>query len=626
MGVSADGSSNALQSWDMLHGNVLLREWTVTDVSFYTNELLHFMAVEAVTGFHGEVVNMGVALTFVLLVIVVAVAAGPSWWAKLLAVVVVGVPAMGIGTSVQLTSPDHTGTAIPLLLTWIVLDRFAGRGWVPWAVAGLLAWGQLSDPLVMYIGALPLVVVSAYRMIRDRAGWGLDAQLILAALGSVILNQSAQWAIRAMGGWAAHPPTVEFADTLERLRHNLWLTVRGIAGNFGAYFPDRSGVWSIAMGVVHLAMLLLAIVTTAVVLWRLVLRGRGEPGDRLAELAAAGICVNLGAYLVSTLALDMGTSRQIIAVVPLAAVLVGRVWGPRLAATPSLGSVSSGSPVRAASVSLGHASSVSPRPVSSASLGSVSSAEPGRAPSAELRPAGLPEPGGASLRARLAAALSSRPAASLEQGPVSSGSPESAPSASLGPVSSGEPRRVGSAEPGGASLRARLAVVPAKRWRVVLVGVAGLLALELAVQAIVHPKDGNGRDIAAWLDAQGMTHGLGSYWYSNNITLLTAGRVKVFPVVGGERIRAYRSESRRDWYDPAVHDARFIVLDTKLDGFGDEATALRQFGQPARRHVLPTAVILVYDRNLLIGLPAFCVPEEAPTMADCPPHRVPLFG
>src|ERR1700677_2020586 len=33
--VSSDGASNALQAWDMLHGNLLLSGWTLSDVSFY---------------------------------------------------------------------------------------------------------------------------------------------------------------------------------------------------------------------------------------------------------------------------------------------------------------------------------------------------------------------------------------------------------------------------------------------------------------------------------------------------------------------------------------------------------------------------------------------------------------
>ena len=37
--ISSDGGSNALEAWDMLHGNLLLHGWTLTDVSFYTTEL-----------------------------------------------------------------------------------------------------------------------------------------------------------------------------------------------------------------------------------------------------------------------------------------------------------------------------------------------------------------------------------------------------------------------------------------------------------------------------------------------------------------------------------------------------------------------------------------------------------
>src|ERR1700741_2168442 len=42
-GVTSDGASQALQAWDMLHGNPLLRGWTLTDVSFYTTELPEFV-------------------------------------------------------------------------------------------------------------------------------------------------------------------------------------------------------------------------------------------------------------------------------------------------------------------------------------------------------------------------------------------------------------------------------------------------------------------------------------------------------------------------------------------------------------------------------------------------------
>jgi hypothetical protein len=48
--VNADGAGNALQAWDLLHGNVLLRGWSLSDVSFYTTELPEYMLVELARG------------------------------------------------------------------------------------------------------------------------------------------------------------------------------------------------------------------------------------------------------------------------------------------------------------------------------------------------------------------------------------------------------------------------------------------------------------------------------------------------------------------------------------------------------------------------------------------------
>jgi hypothetical protein len=56
--VLSDGAGNALQAWDMLHGNLLLHGWWVTDVSFYTTELPQYMLIEAFGGLRTEVVHI----------------------------------------------------------------------------------------------------------------------------------------------------------------------------------------------------------------------------------------------------------------------------------------------------------------------------------------------------------------------------------------------------------------------------------------------------------------------------------------------------------------------------------------------------------------------------------------
>jgi hypothetical protein len=122
--VNSDGASNALQAWAMLHGNVLLRGWTVSDVSFYTTELPQYALVEAIRGFGPYVVHICGAMTYALLVVLAA------WLAKgktggmaglmraLIAVAIMLAPQLGNPTGMLLLSPDHVGTGVPLLVVW----------------------------------------------------------------------------------------------------------------------------------------------------------------------------------------------------------------------------------------------------------------------------------------------------------------------------------------------------------------------------------------------------------------------------------------------------------------------------------------------------------------------------
>src|SRR5215831_17636524 len=75
LAVNSDGASQALQAWDMLHGNPLLRGWTLTDVSFYTTELPEYMLVVLVRGLHADVVHIAAAITYTLVVLLAALLA-----------------------------------------------------------------------------------------------------------------------------------------------------------------------------------------------------------------------------------------------------------------------------------------------------------------------------------------------------------------------------------------------------------------------------------------------------------------------------------------------------------------------------------------------------------------------
>jgi hypothetical protein len=511
---NSDGASNALQAWDILHGNVLLRGWTLSDVSFYTTEIPQYALVELFYGLRGDVIHVAAAMTYTLLVVAAAIlakgrATGVAGLVRAaIAVAILLVPGTETGYLTLLNSPDHTGTGVPVLVTWIVLDRALTRPdgsyrsdpprWLPYLITVLLAWGAIGDPLVAVTAALPLIVVCALRLVRARRLGGVEARLLAAGLGGILLARAALFAVRLAGGFAMHGVPVGLAG-FGRLGRNAWIAVVGLAVNFGLFPADLHNPGAYAIAVIHLVGLLAVLAAVGLVAWRAV-RGRWDD-DLIAPVLAFGMLANVGAFILSTIPFDKLSARQIVAVLPLGAALAGRLYGPRLAA----------------------------------------------------------------------------------------------------------------------SLRTARRYLPAMG--------AALLALCVAfgVQAATaRPVPAANQDIAQWLDDHNYRYGIGGYWDANVITLVTGGRVRVVPLTGAAADRgsvlAYRWESRADWFDPARHDARFIVIDKMDAAYGTVDIAVRQFGPPVARKNFGRFAVLLYDHNLLVGLPALCAGgHEAAAMSDCPP-------
>src|SRR5580692_12575726 len=106
---NSDGSDQALQAWDMLHGNWLLHGWTVGDVSYYTTELPEYIVVELIRGLGPDVIHVAAAVTYTLLVLLAALLAkGRARGREALVRVLI---ASGIMIAPQL----HLGASIVLL-------------------------------------------------------------------------------------------------------------------------------------------------------------------------------------------------------------------------------------------------------------------------------------------------------------------------------------------------------------------------------------------------------------------------------------------------------------------------------------------------------------------------------
>jgi hypothetical protein len=335
--VDSDGAANALQAWDMLHGNLLLRGWRLSDVSFYTTELPQYMLIELARGLTPDVVHVAGAITFTLLVLLAAMLAKGRTRGREAAVrmgIAAGImlaPQLGSGVYVLMLDPDHVGTAVPVLLVWLLLDRAPRRWYVPVAATGLLAWALVADSMVLIIGVLPLLAVCVtrcyQRIVRERLSprcWWFELSLAAGSLISAVLAKTALAQIARHGGFRVWPVGSQLASYGELPSHFM-LTGQGLLLLFGADLFGRDLGLPAALAMLHLVGLALAA-------WAVCIAVRRFAGDSdlVTQVLLAGVVIDLAAYLSGTRAVDLHSTREIAAVLPFCAVLAARLLARRL--------------------------------------------------------------------------------------------------------------------------------------------------------------------------------------------------------------------------------------------------------------------------------------------------------
>lgn len=539
---NSDEANILLMADDMLHGNLILHGWSVSDVPFITTELPQIALLVGIFGLRLGTAHVAAALTYTLVVAVgmlLARGRARGWKAVArmgLALGIMLAPQPGVGVFAVVFSVGHIGTALPVLLTWLVLDRFGRKWYVAAAVALLLGWALTADPLVLVIAVYPLLAVCLARIApalaagaRRGGAAGLRAAaldrrfevwLAAAAGAGYLIAWSAGQFIRHSGGFVQQPVPYKLDATRTWFWH-AQVVVHGLLEMFGAYFVPGQAINYLKPGVLlnpsglpappaplsgldqaialtHLAGVVLAVWGACAIARRFFLRD----ADIVSQLLLAGIVANLAAYIPSTLANATALNvREIAPVLPFAAVLAARMLGDRLVTGP---------------------------------LATI----------------------------RLPARLSGiRPPARAQ---------------ALAGGAAGRP-----------GLRVRLVAAP-------LAVLLGWYSYGLFRQAGAPPAPAPLANVAALLERYHLRYGLGGYWEASVLTVETGGKVTVRAVTPA-CLQPYTWESKADWYNPEAHNANFVLLSnlpgyfTQFNPSGAALTLLNTWSQPPYVRSRPSA-------------------------------------
>jgi hypothetical protein len=338
---NSDEANILLMSWDMLHGNLLLHGWYLSDVSFYPTELPQYAMLEGLIGLHTDTAHVAAAMTYTLAVLLaVLLARGPrtsgraAWPPMALTAGLMIAPQLGVGVFVLLLSVGHIGTAVPLMLTLLVVDWARPRWFIPVIVGLLLTWVLVADPLVLVVGIVPLAAVCAVRAVRAvwtarpghrgsalQARW-YEVSLAAAAILAYGLAAVVSRLLRARGGFVLHPLGYQLAPVHTWPKH-AWVTGEGLLALFGA--KPQGPAAEMAFALLHLA----GVALVAWAMWRVARRFFSWP-DLVGQVLLVAMVLNVLVYVPSTLAnaTDLN-AREFAVVLPFGAVLAGRTLATR---------------------------------------------------------------------------------------------------------------------------------------------------------------------------------------------------------------------------------------------------------------------------------------------------------
>jgi len=326
--LNSDGASFALAGWDMLHGNLLLRNWYMADAPFYALETPLYAVVEAFVGLGPTAARLVATLTYLIVALAAVglavrgtVGARAARRSAIVVLLLAAPLCFGGQTYLLLEMPTHLGTAAYLMLAFLVYVRWNGYLGGAAGLLAVLTAGQFEDATILYVGITAIVLIAASCVVQDRRLAVPELRMAVAAVLSYPCALLLRHIAIHFGAYVLIPPNTNFAP-LSALPGNIAGTFKSLlflynvfqVGEQGPHTPQQYaaaavGAAALAAGVAGFVRVLAR--------WRV--------ADRVDRLAWIAVVLYLGTFAVSAMAADTASrGYEFIGVIPMFAVLAAR--------------------------------------------------------------------------------------------------------------------------------------------------------------------------------------------------------------------------------------------------------------------------------------------------------------
>lgn len=315
---NGDNATILLQGKAMLEGNFFLKGWDVPPDSFWSIDIVINAIALMIFGFNANIMFIVPAFIYSSIIISCFFLIGgkqrisESWPKYLLVFIILGFPS-GVMLNLVSRTPIHLGAFLYFLVCLILLTNFKGNKLINALIVFILFLTASGDPYAIYIFILPMLIIYVDQYWREK-----DKDSLFNIIKMILIIGFSKLSIKLInhfGGFYAHEEVSIFVS-LEKFPHNLYLTVYGILELFKANFfglpLSPSKLFFPFIGVCVLLLVLLSVYTTL---------KKWKTTDILSRILAISIIINIFAYLFSTQAIDLSTTRFLFPIIIFGSIL-----------------------------------------------------------------------------------------------------------------------------------------------------------------------------------------------------------------------------------------------------------------------------------------------------------------
>lgn len=314
---NSDNATPILQGFEVLRGNLTLHGWVLPQDTFLTSEVPFYAIAVAWHGIAPDLIYAVPSAVYLACAMLAAWTASRGFdpipgsvGAGATVLLLLAVPALW-GYAVLVPGIAHIGALWPALAAFNLVAAGQRQALRAAGAGALIAITSLGDPLVVVIGAAPLLVLGFVELARRDGGW----PALAGALG-IAGFEAGEMALSTLGG--LHLLKVPVTLVLTHPRSHV---LQAISNASGLLQPSGPGGAGASLAVIAFWLLLAA----AVVVATRRAMGRQGAGARLDVLLLLGVMLGFAAYALTDRSTIPLTARYLIPSAVMATIVIGRL-------------------------------------------------------------------------------------------------------------------------------------------------------------------------------------------------------------------------------------------------------------------------------------------------------------